>query len=328
MKRSNYVQKSLLSISMAVGLLTAAPLILTATNVRADYPERPIKLLVGFRAGGRIDSLARIVAKELTKDLGQPVVVESKPGGGGAVMASELANAEPNGYTLGMSVSITWAFNPFYQDKAPYGFDQFDYLATISEGKPALFSNPDSGWETLSDLIVDAKKRDKPLVFASLSPSTRLQINSIARTEGVKFRILPARGGSEVLPMILGGNADFAFSGGFHHSYALAGKVNVLANTGTKPFEDLPEVRTLEELGYESFPADYILLAAPKGMPDEVKDLLYAALNKVVRRTDIRERLLAMDAPPALHGPAKTEEIMKQQASYYNRLIQAELATD
>jgi tripartite-type tricarboxylate transporter receptor subunit TctC len=319
----NILKAAVLGLLLPLAFLFTGPISgnLVSTEAKAEYPEKPITLLVGFRAGGRIDSLARVLGKEMSTDLGQPVVVTAKPGGGGAVMASALRAAKPDGYTLGVSVTITWAFNPFYQKKAPYGADEFTYISTLSQGKPALFSHPDSGWKNLKDLIAAAKKSAEPLIFVSLAPSVRLQIMDVARKENIRFRVVPARGGAAALPMILGKTAHFAFSGGFHHSHAVAGKVQVLAFTDYQHHADLPGVKTLAELGYESFPPAYTVLAGPKGIPAGVSAKIAAAVSKAVNNPKIKKAMIKMSAPPALNGPKEAGVILAKQAAYYKRLI-------
>ncbi len=306
------------------GLILAAAAGLDAPPAMAEFPDKPIHLLGAFRAGGRIDTLARLLGKELQGKLGQPVIVTAKPGGGGTVMASQLKNAPADGYTLGISVTITWAFNPFYRKNAPYGINDFSYVATISEGKPALFSNIESPWVTLNDLVADAKKRTKPMAFVSLAPSVRLQINSIARKEGITFRIIPARGGAAAVPMILGKHADFAFSGGFHHTYAVAKKLRVLAFTDRQHHADLPGVKTLDELGYESFPPGYTVVAAPKGVPSAILAKISAALREATSDPRVMKAMATMNAPASFHDAVAAEKIMHAQAKYFKRLIDEE----
>ncbi|MGH7004813.1 MAG: tripartite tricarboxylate transporter substrate binding protein [Alphaproteobacteria bacterium] len=267
---------------------------------------------------------ARLLSEKMQASLGQPVVVVAKPGGGGAVMASQLKAAKPDGYTLGISVTITWAFNPYFYKETPYRAEDFTYVAVVADGKPAFFTRKDAPWTTLKDLVADAKTRNQPFSFVSLAPSVRLQINDIARKEGIKFRIVPAAGGSEALPMILGGHADFAFSGGFHHASAVAGKLKVLAFTDEVHQPDLPGVPTLKDLGYESFPQGYILIAGPKGIPADVLGKLSQAIEQALKNPAVKRAGSDMDAPVVYLPPAATEKEIKSQAAYFTRLIEAD----
>src|SRR3990172_7567943 len=147
--------------SLAAGAAALAP-----GAALAEYPDKPVTMLLGFRPGGAVDTTGRLLAQGMQKALGQPVVAVTKDGGGGTVMASTLINAAPDGYTIGMGASAAYTLAP-QMSKLPYKIDDFDHVATVSIPQDAIVVPAKSPWNSLDDMIRDAKKGNRTLSFAS-----------------------------------------------------------------------------------------------------------------------------------------------------------------
>ena len=179
---------------------------------QAAFPEKPIKLVVGFRAGGGTDTLATALAKEMETILGQPVVKEIKAGAGGGKAAAAVKKAEPDGYTLVMAVTPTFAFNPAYAPKkTPYTKDDFDYLETIAKAQQeAVYARTDAPYNTWAEMLAYAKKGNK-LTYSAVTPFDKLLTKYVSKKEGVTIKSIPTKGGSGAVKNVLGWPHRFGF---------------------------------------------------------------------------------------------------------------------
>ena len=286
----------------------------------AEYPSRPIKLSVAFRAGGSLDTTFRVFAKALGKELGQPVVVANRPGAGGAVGAGHLKLAKPDGYTLGANASLAFTLSTNL-GKTNYTINDFDYIASIAQTQPAFVCSSEKPWKKWEDLIKDGRQKGS-LIYASQTPWDKMAAKLREKKEGFSLEAMPTKGGGEMIPALLGGHVDFAWSGGVHYKYVKAGKMVVLAACTSKHLEPFPEVPTLKELGYDISMEVPFLLVAPKGLPAEVKETLEKAAEKAFHYPEVQQLL-----KERLHMPAVfqgSEQLTKSlQASYgaYKKLL-------
>ncbi len=247
-------------------------------NAWADFPRRPVRLDVAFKAGGGMDTIARVFAKTLGRELGQPVVVGNKAGGGGSVGASHMKIAKPDGYTVGFNGDYAFTLNPLL-GKTNYNIDDFDFIAALSLAKSALVSAPDQKpWKTWKDMV-DAGKKSGSLLAASQLPWDKMALKAIASKEGFSIEAIPTKGGGEMVPALLGGHVDFGWNGNYY-KYAKSGKMTILAACSSERIKDFPQVPTLRELGYDLSLDIYVVMYAPKGLPADVKQKLIKAAHK------------------------------------------------
>lgn len=266
----------ILVFMMSVTLIIQPP-----APVSAGYPERPVTILAGFKAGGNVDAVARILAKAAGKILGQPMVVENKPGAGGGVAAATLKNAKPDGYTLCLNMATAFTVNPLL-GKSVYGMDDFIYIAASGKAQEGYVSNPSKEWKDWKGMIQKAKASEG-LIYASMMPLDKTFAKVIAQKEGVKLTAVPTKGGAEVITSVLGNHVDFGFSGGLHYSYAKAGQMVVLATLGKERQPDFPDAPTLNELGYGIIFDNYVVIAAPKGISADVIEKLSKAFSEAIQ---------------------------------------------
>ena len=257
----------------------------------AGYPQKPITMWIGFKPGGSVDTTGRLVAAKLEKILGQPVVAVTKAGGGGTVMATQLMHAKPDGYTIGMGASAAYALTPQLNKEITYKIDDFRHLATLTQPEDAIVVRGDSKWNSLKDMLDDAKKSGKPLAMTSQVAASRLMAMVLSEKTGVPFKIVPVNGGAAGLQAVLGGQVDFTWSGAGWSELARAGKLKPLASMRDKRDQDFPNMPTLEELGFGFSFTDTFMLSAPKGIPADVQKTLSAAIKKAIMDPEVQAAL-------------------------------------
>lgn len=291
----------------------AAAAVVVPGLAAAEYPEKPITMMIGFRPGGAVDTTGRLIAKNMEQILGQPVVAVTKAGGGGTVMASTLISAAPDGYTIGMGASAAYTLAPQINTKIRYKIDDFDHLGTLTIPQDALVVRKDAPWNTLDEMIKDAKTNNKTLSIASQVAVVNMMVLSITKKTGVKFRVVPVKGGAIGVQQVLGGHVDLTWSGsGWHKQYA-AGTMKPLLTISAKRMPTYPDIPTMLELGYNYTFTDTFMLSAPKGLPAAVRDKLAAAIKKSLTPALSKQLLAKMKLATDYRGPADTVAFLHKQ---------------
>ena len=236
--------------------------LLAATVVQAqEYPTKPITLVIPFAAGGSTETMARVFSKSFATELGQPVVVRVRPGAGGAIGATEVAKSEADGHTIIFTSSSSLMWPPLTQD-VEYDFDSFDYVAKISDYQQAIVAKADAPFDTMEELI--AYSKDNSLSYGDQSTLSRAFTDFMAAQEGIQWNGIPTKGGGEMVPFLLGGKIDFAWSGGVHGRYG--DTIKVLLSMNSSRLAASPDVPSIQELYGISMPSQAIL-AVPAGTP-------------------------------------------------------------
>jgi tripartite-type tricarboxylate transporter receptor subunit TctC len=309
--------------SMLLALVSASGLAQTQ-----GYPNRPIKVIVPFAAGGGLDSVARIVGQEMSKGLGQPMHVEHRPGGAGTVGAAAAARAEPDGYTL----MVMPGGHPIYgATRKSLPFDvvkSFDFISTVTTVPLVIVVRSDSQIRTLADLIAEAKARPGAITFgnAGTGSTHHLTIELIANRTGTKFVGVPYQGEVAATTGLLGGQTDFLI---VTPTQILAhleqGTVRVLAVSGNTRFAKLPNAPTVEEaIGLNGFNVrSWFGFAGPAGMPKAVIDLLNAEMRKALTVPDVRERLENIGGEIAPSTPQEFRDRVIRELRMWNDIVEA-----
>lgn len=294
---------------IAVHLLALFSLLSFSPALAQDYPTRPITLIVGFAPGGNIDVTARTVATAMAKVLGQPVVVENRPGAGGIVAHTALANAEPNGYTIALVATSGFVLAPRLIAKHPYTLQNFSAIGGVSLVPMVLEVTKDSKSKTFQEFVSFAKANPESVKIghAGNGTSNHLAILRLQEVLGVKFTIVPYKGSAPALTDLLGGSTD-AIVDQLPSSigHLGSGALRALAVTSLTRAPDLPNIQTLDELGLKGFEAvTESGLVAPARTPPAVIAKLSDALGKALADPDLVRQFKTLGAQPKRMTPAE-----------------------
>jgi tripartite-type tricarboxylate transporter receptor subunit TctC len=306
----------------ATGFATMA-----APVVAADqFPTRPIRIVVPYAPGGNVDISARIIAPSMAEELGQSVVVDNRPGAGGNLGASLVAKATPDGYTLLVGSSGPLSVNPVIFKNLPYDtLKDFAPISTVQAVPLVLLASPKSGYNTVADVIAAAKSRPGKVTMASAGAGTtnHFAIELFAQMAGVKVLHVPYKGSGPALSELLGGQVEtmvdqLAASIG----YVKDGRLKVLAVTTAQRAVALPNVPTLDELGYKGYQASTLLgLLAPAGTPKPVVANLNNAVRKVMGNNTVAERFRGLGANPGASSPEEFTKRIRDELAQWRALV-------
>jgi tripartite-type tricarboxylate transporter receptor subunit TctC len=269
------------------------------------YPTRAISIVVAFPPGGLADNTARPVAVVLERMLKQPVAIINKPGAAGAVGNQSVATAKPDGYTLLMalvSVSVLPEVDKLFGRPQNYTLDQLTGIARINADPSMLVVRADAPWMTLKDLVEDAKRRPNEIVFSSsgLYGAAHIPTEMFIKAAGIKLRHLPTTGGGPMMNAILGGHSQVVMTPvSLAAAHVKAGKLRLLAQTGTAPVAAFPEVPTFKSLGYDVEYTAWAGLVAPKGTPPHVIKILRDATRQAVKEPEVVNSHAKLETPIA-----------------------------
>ena len=309
---------------LKIAVLAACMMILPAAGHTQGWtPNDSIKLQIGFGAGGSTDVMGRLVAAKVEENTGWNVVVENKPGGAGVAMFSTLMQEKPDGLTLGLGVSMPIFLNLASRgDKLPFNIDTFDYLATIMRGEIAMVAKADAPFNNLDELLAHAKQQESGIAVAFDAKPQQMVLEPVARKAGVKFKFVKHKSGAEQIQSILGGHADIACTAGEHVKYIESGDLKMITSMSKDRQKAAPEAKTLIESGYNLYLEPYFYIAAPKGLPEEVKSSLAKALDEAINSDSVKDALQnSMNAEAHNLGPEGTYEMMSQGAVDIKKLV-------
>ena len=286
--------RQILVPALVAGAVTAAP-----QAVAADYPDHPIKLVVPWSPGGATDVLGRILAKGLTEQIGQTVVVENKAGAGGNIGTAAFVREKADGYALIVITSSTNAANPHLYKRL--GFDarkDFAPIAFVANIPNVLEVPQGSRFNSVTELIDYAKANPGALNYGSagVGSSQHLAASLLQHTTGTQFAHIPYKGSGPAVSDLLGKRLDFMIDTG-SMTQVKSGNLTALAVASKKRIAFLPDVPTFEEAGVKEMIASaWYGIAAPAGTPPEIVDKLNTAINKALAVPETRQQLEAMGA--------------------------------
>ena len=292
------------------------------------YPNHAIRLVVPFPAGGTTDILARAAAQKLTESLGQPVVVDNRPGAGGNIGADVVAKSAPDGYTLLMGTVGTHAINPSLYTKMPYDHVKDFVPVVLVAGVPnVLVVNPSVPVNSVADLIKLAKSKPGAINFASSGSGTSIHLSGelFKTMAGVDMTHVPYKGSAPALTDLIGGQVQVMFD---NLPSALpqikGGKLRAIAVTSLKRAPVLPDVPTIAESGLPGFEASsWFGVLAPAGTPAPVVARLNAEVNKWLQSPEAREQLLAQGAVAAGGTPEQFAAHIRAETEKWAKVVKA-----
>ena len=301
-----YSRRSWLCGMTVLGLLAALPA--TAAFAQADYPNKPLRIVVGFAPGGSNDIVARLLAEKLQKSWGQPAIVENKPGGGGAVAAAFVKSQPADGYTLMVGASGAMVVGPAIGAPATYEtLKDFEPVSILGTFPLMVIVNAESPHKTLKDLVTWTKANPSSSNYASASPTFTLATELFKLRTGASMQRVSYRGTNDVAMAVLGNQVTAAMIDTLPAMPLLKdGKLRALAVTSTSRLAELPDVPTMAEAGITGAEAVFWTgLFVPKGTPKEIVGKLEAEARAAMQDPEIRQRLRTLATEATSSSPAE-----------------------
>jgi tripartite-type tricarboxylate transporter receptor subunit TctC len=309
-------------------LLSIFALGVVAAQARAEtWPTKPIKAIVPIAPGSVIDIVPRIVFGQLTAQIGQPIVVENRPGAGQTLGAGVVARSDPDGYTLLVN-SAAHAIAPALHRNLAYRPIQ-DFAAVVPLGVTpfVLVVSPDRGFKTARDLVDAAKSKPGRFNFSSpgVGSASHLSAERFRLSAGVAAAHVPFRGGAEMITEVIAGRIDFAFVAlGAALPQIRPGKLTALAVNGAARSSALPDVPTLREAGFSD--AEYPMwfgVFLPATTPHEIVDRLHRETLKALQEPGVRDKLAALGVDPLVMTPAELDAFVGNEVRMNAALVKA-----
>lgn len=283
----------------------------TTKTLAADYPEKPIKWIVMWSAGGGMDSYTRAFTKYLEKEIGQPIVIQNITGGAGAIGYTAAKNATPDGYNLVTISSDMLRYQ--LMGTADIGVDDFDIVAAFAYHSPIIVVRDDSPFKTLDDVVAAAKESPGSLTVgvSDLGGFHHVPLMQLEESAGIEVKPVAHSGTAEITAAVMGGHLDLAVSSlKPSKPYLDEGKMRVLAHFATGPIEALPDTPSVKDLGYDAAWGAYGGFGGPKGLPEEAKATLLEATKKVWANPDFQKDLDNLGNEVIREGPEYRDTLL------------------
>ncbi|CAB3932359.1 tripartite tricarboxylate transporter substrate binding protein [Achromobacter insolitus] len=303
---------------LALGLALNAP-------AHAGFPAKPVQLIIPF-APGDTDQMLRPITEKMGQYLGQPIVMNYKPGAGGGIGAAYTASAAPDGYTIVGSSPGALVVVPLANKEIKYTTESFAPVAAISLGGMMIVASGKSKYKTLADVVTDAKARPDAISYGTSGAMgiSHLLGETFASEAKVKLRHIPFQGSTPAVTALLGGHTDIAVSAvGPAQAHIQSGGLRPLAVFSSKRLAAYPDVPTLRELGYDVGSPTIYGLMAPKGTPPQVVDALYQAARKVVAEQggEVSKSLGSIGAEVSVLSPQEYGAYLQEQRALFSKAI-------
>ncbi|MVW70925.1 tripartite tricarboxylate transporter substrate binding protein [Bordetella sp. 15P40C-2] len=299
---------------MAAASLAVAFSGVSAVHAQADYPSKPIRLVVPFVGGGVTDAAARIVAERLGQRLGKAVIVENRPGAGGNIGTAEVARATPDGYTLLLAYDGTLVINPNVYTQVPFDtLKDFTSVGKIGDALLVILVNPKLPIHNFADLMAEAKKTKEGIFYgtAGNGSTPHLAGTMLSLKAGIPMNPVPYKGGSAAVVDVAGGVLPMTISSVAGAMPFVQGKqARPIAMTSLQRAPSMPDVPTLDEQGVKGYEFNsWVGLVAPAGTPEPIINRLNTELQAVLNDNETKERLMNLGV---VTTPGKPEAFTKE----------------
>jgi tripartite-type tricarboxylate transporter receptor subunit TctC len=304
----------------------ALALVVAPAAAQSGYPAKPLRFIVPFPPGGATDIITRTIAQKLSEQVGQPVVVENRPGAGGTIGSDLVAKAAPDGYTLLMATTSTHSIGPTLNPKTPYDVERdFAPVCEVATSANVLIVSPALGVNSVRELIAAAKAKPGQLNFASSGTGTIVHLSGelFKSMAGIDIVHVPYKGTALAQPDLMSGQVSMIFDNIVSAMPNIkSGKVKAVAISARKRSPLVPDLPTVDEAGLPGFTSDaYFGVFVPAATPREIVDRLNRELVKAVTSADVREQLARQGAEPVGGAPAALAAAVKADTEKWARVI-------
>jgi tripartite-type tricarboxylate transporter receptor subunit TctC len=314
--------------------IALATLAFAATASAADYPARPIRLVVPYAAGGTIDLMARMLGPKLHAALGQPVVVENRPGAGTMIGADAVARAEPDGYTLFLGSNAAFTISPQVMPNVPYDpLRSFAAIGTLASFPNLILVPPQSPYKTVADVVQAARKTPGKISYASFGVGSTAQLSgeAIKVASGADIVEVPYKSGAQCVQAVLSGEVTFAFDTAIGSVQRVkSGQLRALAATSNDRLPDLPQVPGITEAGYPSAEViAWVGMFAPAATPPATRTVLGNAVRKLMNDPEVKRQFANLGVQTSFVDSDTTMQRMRTEYVRFGKLVeQAKIRTN
>jgi len=309
-------------------VILAFGLVSSSSIAAESYPTRPIRFVVPFVAGGGTDLIARMLGKKFTEAWGQPVVVDNRPGGAGAVGSLLVAQSAPDGYTLILVTSSTHAIAPNFHRKPPFDpVKDFTAIAQVASAPEIIFAHPSVPVNSIKELVALAKAKPGTLNYASPGAGTigNMTGEMFNLAAGLKIVHVPYKGSAAAMRELLGGQVQIMFSGpGGALPHVHSGKLKALAALTRTRLPELKDIPTLAESGYPSVEAsNWYGVLTTAGTPKAVITKIHGEIVRIMQMPEISEMLLRYGYYTTITAPAEMAKLVKDELAKWSKVVKA-----
>ena len=300
---------------------------LGAISVAQDYPNKPIRLIVPFATGGVTDTSARLIADKLSRQIGQQVIVENRPGGSGNPGTQYVAQSTPDGYTLLLAFDGTMVINPFVFPKIPFDtVKDFQPVTKLGDAALVLVAHPSVPAKNFPQLMAYSKANPGKLSFghSGTGGTTHVAGELLKQRTGLDMLHIPYKSGGQAVVDALGGQVPLAYSAvAGAHSHVKSGKLNAIGVSSLKRISSLPDAPTFDEQGVTGFEAvSWVGILAPAKTPPAIVERLHRDLAIALKEADTRERFSTLGIEPVGNTPEQFAEQIKADLARWGKVVE------
>ena len=316
-------------IRLAAALALAACIPMAAQAQSADsYPSRPVRLVIPFAPGGPTDIAGRVIAEKVAPLLGQPMIVDNRPGAGGNVGAEIVARSAPDGYTVVMGVTGSHAINLALQKNLPYHpLKDFEPVTQATQFPNAIAVRPDLPAQSLSELVALARREPGKLSYGTdgVGTASHLTLELLKSKAGINLVSVPYKGAAPMLTELVGGQIQVGITGlPAMQAQAKAGKIRILAVTTPERVASNPEIPTVSEQGFPGFSAaPWAGFFVPRGTPRPIVDKLAASLIKAMQMPEVTQKLADLGSTVVASQPAEFRRFVESEIEKWADAVKA-----